>query len=210
MFQKSNKYQRPNRYYFSNKKNFNLDPILTQIPYIIRGRSHSHHHNYSLQFFERKKLQDETHRYHPFDNGRRHHGEYTNTYNTQRILNLILFHHQALTDAQKELIRSNSKKCIGETSVDNALVQKMRGGDFDIHDEKLNNYVFCMMTKSSLITEEGVFRKDIALSKVGDDIKDVVSKAIDACIGETGATKEEKVFNYLKCYHKERPNHDYI
>lgn len=86
----------------------------------------------------------------------------------------------------------------------------MRGGDYDIHDDKMNSYVFCMMKKNGLMTDDGAFHKDVALGKVADDIKDVVSKAIDTCLKEGGASNEEKAFNYLKCYHKERPNHDFI
>lgn len=97
--------------------------------------------------------------------------------------------------------------CVAETGVDKELVKKARAGDFDFDDAKMKSFTFCMLKKPGIMTDDGVLHKDVALSKADDSVKDKVSKAIDACLKETGATNDEKAWNYVKCYHKERPDH---
>ncbi|XP_077285390.1 general odorant-binding protein 56d-like [Arctopsyche grandis] len=117
---------------------------------------------------------------------------------------------QALTDAQKTLLKAHYEHCTEETGVDKELVKKTRTGDFSFDDAKTKSFMFCMLKRSGVMTDDGVFHRDIAVSKVEDDIKEDVGRAIDICVKEPGSTNDEKAWNYVKCYHKERPNHAVI
>lgn len=106
-----------------------------------------------------------------------------------------------MTATQKELIKANSNKCIGKTGVDEALVQKVLRDNVDVRDDAFNHYLFCTMNKSGLISDDGVINKEAHLANIDNEVvKQIHSKAIDACLVETGATKEEKAFNFFKCY----------
>lgn len=92
--------------------------------------------------------------------------------------------------------------------MEEGLVKKMREGDFSTEDEPLQRYVFCMLRKSDLITEDGHFNKDVAMSKLPEDSdREKIEKAIDACKGEQGSSPHESAWLIVKCYHEESPDH---
>ncbi|KAJ8709038.1 hypothetical protein PYW07_008864 [Mythimna separata] len=115
---------------------------------------------------------------------------------------------QGLTDEQKEKLKKHNTECLTETKVDEALVNKLKTGDYKTESEPLKKYALCMLMKSELMTKEGKFKKDVALAKVPNAAdKPNVEKLIDSCLANKGNTPHQTAWNYVKCYHEKDPKH---
>ncbi|XP_028157931.1 general odorant-binding protein 56a-like isoform X1 [Ostrinia furnacalis] len=114
----------------------------------------------------------------------------------------------SFTDEQKEKLKKHKSECLSETKVEEALVNKVKTGDYKTENDALKKYALCMMIKSELMTKEGKFKKDVALAKVPNPAdKPAVEKVIDACLANKGNTPHQTAWNYVKCYYEKDPKH---
>ncbi|KAI5644789.1 PBP/GOBP family domain-containing protein [Phthorimaea operculella] len=124
------------------------------------------------------------------------------------VLAVCLVLAQALTDEQKEKLKKHRSECLVETKADEAIVNKLKAGDFKTENDSVKKYAHCMLVKSELMTKDGKFKKDVALAKVPNAAdKPAVEKLIDSCLANKGNTPQQTAWNYVKCYHEKDPKH---
>lgn len=113
-----------------------------------------------------------------------------------------------MTDEQKAKVRQYHEECSEETQVDQQKVKMIREGDWSNDDDDLQAYVLCMMMKADLMTADGTFKKDVAMSKLPEDAdREKAERAMDTCSQEQGDTPRETAYKMVKSYHFEYPEH---
>lgn len=88
-----------------------------------------------------------------------------------------------------------------ESEADEAKIHKLHAGDFSDDDAHIQHYVFCMMFKGGLISQDGRFQKEVAMAKITNDDQDkeAIGKAIDTCTETQGKNPHESAWLIAKC-----------
>nr|AEX33161.1 OBP5 protein [Locusta migratoria] len=98
--------------------------------------------------------------------------------------------------------------CVGESGVSEGNIDAARKGNF-IDDGNLKCYMKCIFVQMTCMSDDGVFDADTAIAMLPDNLKDVASKALNACKGEKGSDACDTAFKINQCLFKQAPK-DYI
>lgn len=105
------------------------------------------------------------------------------------------------TEEQVKKGQEHVKKCIGETHVDPANVQKLKDGDFSHDDENTQCFTLCFFREAGFMDEHGNQNEDVIIEKLSADKDKTQVKAVyDKCKNEQGTSPCNKAFNVYKCY----------
>lgn len=105
------------------------------------------------------------------------------------------------TDEQIQKGREHAKKCMEETGVDPAIVQKLKTGDFTGHDEKSECFTFCFLNNAGFVDATGAQNEAVIIEKLSvDKDKAQVTALYEKCKNEEGSNACNKAFNMYKCY----------
>lgn len=106
------------------------------------------------------------------------------------------------TDEQLKKGQEYLQKCIVETNVDPAVVQKLKEGDFSSSDEKAQCFTFCFFKAAGFVDENGNQNEDVIVKKLSTHASEAqVKQFIAKCRDAKGATPCEKAFHTYQCYH---------
>ncbi|XP_063904896.1 B1 protein-like [Zophobas morio] len=114
---------------------------------------------------------------------------------------------QALTDEQKEKIKTYHKDCAAASGVDQDLVARGRKGDF-VDDPKLKEHLFCVSKKAGFQNDAGDVQTEVLKAKLNAELKDqeVTNKLVEKCAVKK-ATPQDTAFESFKCYYENTPHH---
>nr|AHB59662.1 odorant-binding protein 11 [Sogatella furcifera] len=108
------------------------------------------------------------------------------------------------SEEEKQLMNQVHTQCVTETGTSEDLVNKATNGDF-AEDENLKCYVKCIWSTLTVMDDDGNFDVGVLEVMLPADMKDIVMKAMSACIGAGGGSPCEKAFAVTKCLYKEAP-----
>jgi hypothetical protein len=105
------------------------------------------------------------------------------------------------TEDQVKKGQEHVKKCIAETKVDPAIVQKLKQGDFSESDEKAECFTLCFFREAGFTDADGNQNEAVIIEKLSVDKDKTKVKAVyDKCKNEKGSSPCNKAFNLYKCY----------
>nr|AKC02193.1 odorant-binding protein 2 [Oedaleus asiaticus] len=111
-------------------------------------------------------------------------------------------------DEMREMMDQLHQTCVGESGVSEGNIDAARKGNF-IEDANLKCYMKCIFVQMTCMSDDGVFDADTAIAMLPDNLKDVASKALNACKGEKGSDACDTAFKINQCLFKQAPK-DYI
>nr|QJX74371.1 odorant-binding protein 11 [Ceracris kiangsu] len=111
-------------------------------------------------------------------------------------------------DEMKEMMEQLHQTCVAESGAAEGNIDEARKGNF-IEDANLKCYMKCIFVQMTCMTDDGVFDADTAIAMLPDNLKDVASKALNACKGEKGSDACDTAFKINQCLFKQAPK-DYI
>jgi hypothetical protein len=105
------------------------------------------------------------------------------------------------TEEQVKKGQEHVKKCIGETGVEPANVQKLKQGDFSADDEKTQCFALCFFQHAGFMDSnanqiEAVIIEKLSTSHDTEKVKALINK----CKNEKGTSPCNTAFNVYKCY----------
>ncbi|XP_013147514.1 PREDICTED: general odorant-binding protein 83a-like [Papilio polytes] len=102
-------------------------------------------------------------------------------------------------------------ECVEESKVSPQLVLQVTSGNWDVREDyRLKVWALCLLLKAKMMSKEGVFHLDVALTGVPENERRTVDKAIDDCLYTTIHKPEETAWHFLKCYHKNHPKYSFL
>lgn len=105
------------------------------------------------------------------------------------------------TDEQVQKGREHAKKCIEESGIDPAVVQKLKAGDFAGHDEKAECFTFCFLREAGFVDDKGNQNEAVIVDKLSvDNDKTKVQALYEKCKNEKGLSPCNQSYNIFKCY----------
>nr|AXY78920.1 odorant-binding protein 7 [Oedaleus infernalis] len=127
---------------------------------------------------------------------------------TAAILLLLAAAVRGQDDEMREMMDQLHQTCVGESGVSEGNIDAARKGNF-IEDANLKCYMKCIFVQMTCMSDDGVFDADTAIAMLPDNLKDVASKALNACKGEKGSDACDTAFKINQCLFKQAPK-DYI
>nr|AGK24581.1 odorant-binding protein 5 [Chilo suppressalis] len=106
-----------------------------------------------------------------------------------------------LKDEHEENLKRWHMECFQETKVNPDLVLKLKMGNWQIKNKLLKEWILCVFNKYDLMSKEGVFKLDTAMSLVPSADRDMIEDYIDACLPKHIAEPLDIAWKYAKCYH---------
>lgn len=105
------------------------------------------------------------------------------------------------TETQVKKGQEYVSKCIAETKVDPANVQKLKEGNFNDADENTQCFTLCFFREAGFTDAKGNHNEAVIIEKLsGDNDKTKVKAVFDKCKNEKGTSACNKAFNLYKCY----------
>lgn len=105
------------------------------------------------------------------------------------------------TDDQVKKGHEHVKKCVAETKVDPAAVQKLKDGDFSNDDEKLQCFALCFFREAGFMDAQANQNEEVIIQKLSTDKDSTKVKALfEKCKNEKGTSPCNTAFNVYKCY----------
>ncbi|CAH2054849.1 unnamed protein product, partial [Iphiclides podalirius] len=102
-------------------------------------------------------------------------------------------------------------ECVEESKVSPQLVLQVTSGNWNVREDyRLKLWAKCLLTRANMMSKSGVFHIDVALSAVPEHDKAAVERTIDECLFSTAHKPEETAWHFLKCYHQNRPRHNFF
>ncbi|CAB3233798.1 unnamed protein product [Arctia plantaginis] len=122
---------------------------------------------------------------------------------------LIQAQHQLEDEIYK--LKRHQLECIEETRVDPDMVMRVKKGKFQNKpDVLLKMWTLCTLMKSGLMTPQGVYKFDNALSRVPKQDAELVGKQIDKCLSKKAIPPVDIAYNFVKCYNKIKTNYTLV
>ncbi|XP_018563318.1 general odorant-binding protein 83a-like [Anoplophora glabripennis] len=120
---------------------------------------------------------------------------------------------QAVLDQAKfspkllELSKTVHGTCVSKSGTDEASIKKVINGEFT-DEPKIKVYMRCILTESGVITDEKGLNVELATQLLPSEVKDEVLANTKTCLAKIkGITnKEDRVFNFFKCFYGLNPN----
>ncbi|XP_026735722.1 uncharacterized protein LOC113499440 [Trichoplusia ni] len=109
-----------------------------------------------------------------------------------------------------QIVKKYHLECIDETKADPGIVARIKKGDWKIPKAKLQQikeWCLCVMMKAGLMTKQGVYKIDVALSQVPSEDKGSVENLIDTCLSKKAIPAPDIAMMFIKCYQKARGNY---
>lgn len=105
------------------------------------------------------------------------------------------------TEEQVKKGQEHVKKCIAETNVDPANVQKLKQSDFSADDEKSQCFALCFFREAGFMDANGNQNKAVIVEKLSTNKdKSKVESLYEKCKNEKGSSPCNTAFNVYKCY----------
>lgn len=107
------------------------------------------------------------------------------------------------TEEQMKKGQEHVKKCIAETNVDPAVVQKLREGDFSNNDEKAQCFTLCFFKEAGMVDANGNQNDEVIVKKLSTHTNEaqIIEYVAKCKTSIKGSTPCEKAFETYKCYH---------
>ncbi|XP_004923303.2 uncharacterized protein LOC101744692 [Bombyx mori] len=103
-------------------------------------------------------------------------------------------------------LRAFQADCAEDVQVKPDLVVNLKSGDWQTEDVSLKKWALCVLMKLGLMTAQGVFKMNEAMSKIPDmNDKIIAEKLIDDCLSLQATTPHDAAWNYIKCHHQKDP-----
>ncbi|KAJ8709037.1 hypothetical protein PYW07_008863 [Mythimna separata] len=108
------------------------------------------------------------------------------------------------------LIKRYQMECVEETRVDLDTIMKIRNKNWVMHYNQyllVKDWALCVLMKSGVMTKEGVYKIDVAMERVPEEVRYVLEVQIDACLSPKPMPARDIAFLFISCF--QRMNSEY-
>ncbi|CAH0557331.1 unnamed protein product [Brassicogethes aeneus] len=106
----------------------------------------------------------------------------------------------SLSEEMQELVTMLHNTCVGETGVDESLIDKVNKEKVFADDEKLKCYIKCLLTQMAVISDDGVIDVEATIAVLPEEQQEVAAPTIRTCGTKVGANPCENAWLTHKCY----------
>ncbi|XP_059046892.1 uncharacterized protein LOC131842368 [Achroia grisella] len=125
------------------------------------------------------------------------------------ILLLFITYVHCITEEENQLLHKRQMECVEETKVNPNSVLKLKGGYWKNAHPTLKKWCLCLLNKYGFMSKEGVFKMDVAMSRVPDIDKQSVERMIDNCLPKKTKEAYNIAWEFIKCYHLQTKSKKY-
>nr|ARO70177.1 Odorant Binding Protein 18 [Dendrolimus punctatus] len=106
-------------------------------------------------------------------------------------------------------LKRHQMDCIELTKVDPDMILKLKTGYWSLNSSTLKSWALCVLNKMGIMSTEGVFKLDAALSTIPNKDKEYAEKIIDECLTPKALPPPEIAWSYIKCHYRMDKYHNY-
>lgn len=117
------------------------------------------------------------------------------------ILGLVAVTAMPFTEEQQKKAQEYIGKCIKETGATAEDAVKLKSGDFNSDDDKVQCFAHCFLREAQMVDDKGNQNRDVIIAKLSTTKdKKEVEKVYGKCKDAKGTSPCNKSFNAYKCY----------
>ncbi|XP_065167499.1 general odorant-binding protein 99a [Atheta coriaria] len=114
----------------------------------------------------------------------------------------------ALTDEQKEKLKTYKKQCLDATpGLDAALIEKAKNGEFS-QDDNLAAFLKCFGEKVEFLKADGSYNVEVIKEKLAKKTGTDVSAIVDKCVENDQKDAKKNALHLAECLKKNVPKHE--
>ncbi|XP_061379775.1 uncharacterized protein LOC116774048 [Danaus plexippus] len=129
------------------------------------------------------------------------------------ILAIVLFsfvqvrNTASITNYKSPLIAEYVEHCLRESRANPEHIIFLKNGVIHSPNYALKNWLLCYLSRTGVMSPEGVLKQHVVMKKVAKQDKDLVEKIIDKCLFKTPHEPVDTAWKYLTCFRKRQPQY---